>query len=90
MIIARPRVILLRLGDVFRPLDEGQRQPVDTGIERGFQIGAILRRERGKRQYGLRQADALAVRKLAADLDLRRQTALLGGGAAQPHLAVVE
>ena len=30
---------LLGLGDVLRALDEGQRHPVDAGIERGFEIG---------------------------------------------------
>jgi hypothetical protein len=37
---------LLRLGDVFRTLDEGERHPVDAGIERGIEIGAVLFRQR--------------------------------------------
>ena len=37
---------LLRLGDVFRTLDEGERHPVDAGVERGIEIGAVLLRQR--------------------------------------------
>src|SRR6266852_3003297 len=33
---------LLRLGDVFRPLHERERHPVDAGLERGLEIGAVL------------------------------------------------
>ncbi len=33
---------LLRFGDVFRPLDEGQRDPVDAGVEGGFEVGDVL------------------------------------------------
>ena len=45
---ARPRRDLLRLGDVLRALDERQRHPVDAGVERGVEIGAVLRRQRAR------------------------------------------
>ena len=51
---------LLGFGDVLRPLDEGQRHPVDAGIESRFEIGEILRRQRRHRDDGVGQADALA------------------------------
>ena len=60
---------LLRLGDVLRSLDERQPDPVDAGVERGVEIGAVLRGQRGERDQGVGQADALAVGELAADLD---------------------
>ena len=33
---------LLGFGDVLRPLDEGERHPVDAGVERGLEVGAVL------------------------------------------------
>ena len=62
---------LLGFGDVFGALDERQRDPVDAGIERGFEIGAVLRHQSGKRERRVGQADALARRQLAADFDPR-------------------
>ena len=61
----------LRFGDILGALNERQRDPIDAGIERGFEIGDILRRQRRQRHDGVGQADALAVRYFAADLDLR-------------------
>src|SRR6476469_5024650 len=37
---------LFGLGDVLGALHEGQPDPVDAGVERGVEIGAVLRRER--------------------------------------------
>ena len=62
---------LLGLGDVLGPLHERQPDPVDAGIERGVEIGAVLRRQRRERDDGVGQAHALAVGELAADLDAR-------------------
>ena len=45
---------LLRFGNVLGTLNERQRHPVDAGIERGFQIGEILRRQRRERNDGVR------------------------------------
>ena len=39
---ARPRVIFLALRDVFRPLDEGKRDPIDADLERRLEIGAVF------------------------------------------------
>ena len=81
---------LLGLGDILRPLDERQRHPVDAGVERGLEIGAVLRGQRRERDHGVGQADALAVRQLAADLDPRDDVGGIDRGRHQPHLAVVE
>ena len=51
--------------------------PVDAGIERGFEIGTVLRRQRRERDRGVGQAHALAVRQFAADLDARDDAVLL-------------
>ena len=80
----------LRLGDVLRPLDERQRHPIDAGIERGFQIGAVLLGECGKRNGRIRQAHALAVGQFAGHLDARHHTLGLGLRDREPHLAVVD
>ncbi len=45
---------LLDLGEILGALDEGLRDPVDLGIERGFEIGAILRGERAGADGGCR------------------------------------
>ena len=81
---------LLGLGDVFRPLNEGQRDPVDAGIERGFEIGDVLRRQRRHRNDGVGQADALAVRHFAADFDPRDDALRRDVGRDQAQLAVVD
>ena len=62
---------LLGLRDVLRPLDERQRDPVDAGIEAGFEVGAVLLGQRREADRGVGQAHALARRELAADLDAR-------------------
>ena len=56
-----------RLGDVFRPLHKGQRDPVDTEIEGETQIGPVFFAQRRNRQHGARHVDAFAVRQAAAD-----------------------
>ena len=61
----------LGLGDVLGALNERQRDPVDAGIERGFEIGDVLGRQRRERNDGVGQADAFAVRNSAADFDAR-------------------
>ena len=45
---------LLGLGDVLGPLHEGQRDPVDAGVERRLEIGAVLVGERGEREWSSR------------------------------------
>src|ERR1700726_2162793 len=61
---------LLRVGDILGALDEREPDPVDAGVERGFEIGMILRGQRRGRDGGVGQAHALAARQLAADYDL--------------------
>src|SRR5262249_6493421 len=65
---------LLRLGDIFGPLDEGERHPIDTGVEPRFEIGTILWRQRREWDRRVGQAYALAVAELAADLHARENT----------------
>ena len=81
---------LLGLGDVLRALDEGQRHPVDAGIERGLEIGNVLGSERGGRNGGVRQVDALAVGQSPADLDARDHALGVRFGDREAHLAVVD
>ena len=80
----------LRLRDILRPLDERQRHPVDAGIERGFEIGAVLLGQGGERNGRIRQADALAVGQFAGHLDARGHALGLGLRDREPHLAVVD
>jgi hypothetical protein len=81
---------LLGLGDVVGALHERQPDPVDAGVERGIEVGAVLRRERRERQDGIGQADALAVAQFAADLDAHDDLLLGRLGRDQANLAVVE
>ena len=81
---------LLGLGDVLGALNERQRDPIDAGIEGGFKIGDILRRQRRQRHDSVGQADALAVRYFAADLDLRHDALRGNLGRDQAQLAVVD
>ena len=81
---------LLGLDDVFGPLHERQRDPVDARDERGFEVSAILRRHRRDRQIGVGQADALAVGNAPADRnagDDAVRRCLLGD---QADLAVID
>ena len=52
---------LLRLGDILRALNERQRDPIDAGVESGFEVSNVFRCQRRERQHRIRQADALAV-----------------------------
>ena len=76
--------------DVFGPLNERQRDPVDPGIERRFEVGDVLRRQGGERNDGVGQADALAVRYFAADFDARGDALRTDIGRNQAQLAVVD
>ena len=81
---------LLGFGDVLRALDEGERDPVDAGGERGFEIGAVLVGQRRERNRRVGQAHALAVGKFAADLDAGDDAPRRHLGGDEPDLAVVE
>jgi len=70
--------------------DKRQRHPVDAGVERGFQIGAVLLGQGGERNGRIRQAHALAVGQFAGHLDARGHTLGLGLCDGEPHLAVVD
>ena len=87
---ARPRVIFLASAMSSGRWMNESADPVDAGVERGFEIGAILLRQRRERNRGVRQAHALAVRQVAADLDPRDDLAFGNLGRRQAHLAVVE
>ena len=81
---------LLCLGDVFRALDEGERHPVDAGVERSIEIGAVLLRQRRERHRRVGKAYAFAVRQFAADLDARDDALVVHLGRDKPYLAVIE
>ena len=55
---------------IFRALDEGQRNPVDiVGREHGIEIGPVLLGQRADAEQRVGQADALAVGNLGAGDD---------------------
>ena len=81
---------LLGFIDVFGALHEGERDPVDAGNQRRFEICAVFRGHRRDRQIGIGQADALAVGHLAADHYPRHGALGRGVFGDQAHLAVVE
>src|SRR5829696_8128852 len=62
---------LAPLRHVLRPLHEGHADPVDAGVDRGFEVGAVLLGHGRDRDLGVGQVDALAVRDSAADRDPR-------------------
>ena len=62
---------LAHFDHVFGALHEGQRDPVDVGLDDGVEIGAILLGQRAHRKLGVGQADALLVGELAAGDDDR-------------------
>ena len=70
MTSARPRADLAHLGHVLGALHEGQRDPVDAGIERGLEVGAVLLASSPRPGSRVGQAHALAVGDAAGDLDL--------------------
>ena len=67
---ARPRDQLPRLGDVLRPLHEGQPDVVGAMLQREGEVVAVLRGQRRDRQHHVRHVDALAVGQRAARHDL--------------------
>ncbi len=81
---------LAHFGEIFGALDEGQRHPVDAGVERRFQVGTVLRRQCAEGDGGIGDADALAVGEVVADLDRGHHARLGRLGDAQAHAAVVE
>ena len=81
---------LLCFGYVFRPLDEGERDPIDAGIERCFEISEVLRRQRGDRNDGIGQAHAFAACNFAADFHARDNALRFRLGHDQSQLAVVD
>ncbi len=81
---------LLGFGNILGALNERQRDPIHPGVERGFKIGDVLRRQRRQRHDGIRQAHALAVRHFAADFDLRHDARGRHVGRHQTQLAVVD
>ena len=57
------------LGEILGALDEGERDPVDAGVERRLEVGAVLGGEGAEGEGGVGDADALAVGEPGADLD---------------------
>ena len=87
---ARPRAIFLASA-----MSSG-RWMKDSAIQsapasrRGFEIGMVLAGQRGKSEHGIGQADALARRQLAADLDAGERPLRRHLDRDQPDLAVIE
>ena len=79
---ARPLTIACTSLQVFGPLHERQRDPVDAELEPEVEVGAVLRGQRRDRQQHRRHVDALALGQHAAGDD-----AGLGeiGAAARPR-----
>ena len=80
----------LHFDDVLRPLDEGERDPIDILLERGGEIVAVLFGHRRCRDRGVGQAHALLVGDAARDLDDGVGAAGRDRAHAQHHLAVVD
>src|SRR3954453_20393121 len=66
-----PACHLAPLRHVLRPRDEGHADPVDAGVDRRFEVGAVLLGHGRDRDLGVGQVHALAVRDPAADRDPR-------------------
>ena len=81
---------LLDLGQVLGALHEGQRHPVDPGIERGLEVGAVLLGQRAEVDGRIGHAHALAVGEPGAGLDLHGRLGAGRLGDPELHLAVVE
>ena len=81
---------LAGLDQVFRPLDERQRHPVDPEIEGEFQVLPVFLGQGRDVEPLVGQVDALPVRQPAADGDPRVGRFGRAGLDRKPHLAVVE
>ena len=81
---------LFRFGDVFRPLDERERDPVDGLFQRSLEIDVILRSEGGERDDGIGKAYAFSIRYTAFDFDLGHGARARDLGDDEPHLAIVD
>ena len=80
----------LDLGDILRPLHEGDGHPIDAGVEPCRKIGPVLIGDRGDGYFGVRQAHALAVRYLAPDIDDRNGALTINLADMKPHLAIID
>ncbi len=60
---------LLDLDHIFSALDEGDGDPIDTGFKAREQIGVILRRHRGERDFRIGKAHALPIGDAPGDID---------------------
>src|SRR5262249_19295388 len=81
---------LLYLGQVFRALDEGKGDPVDIAIERGLEVGAVLRRQRAEADGRIRDVDAFAVGEAPTHFDRGDRVRLRAFADAQADLPVVK
>ena len=81
---------LLDLRQILGPLDEGERDPVDVDIERRFEVGAVLGRQRAEADGRIGNVDALAIGKAGADLDGGDRPGLRALRHLEADLAVVE
>src|SRR3546814_6666263 len=77
-----------RLGQVLRPLDEGEGDPVDTEVERELQVDAVLLGDRRDRQDDARQVDALVVAQGAAGDHTGLRMA--GGARSEEHTSALQ
>ena len=81
---------LARLGYVVRALHERQGDPVDAVARGNLEVGPILGRQGGHGENRIRQIDALAGRKSAAEYHPRLDPARGYGGDLDPNAPVVE
>ena len=80
----------LGLRNVFGPLDEGERNPVDPGVKRRFEVGAVLLHEGRERNDSIGQAHALAIGELSADFHPRDDALSFDLDGDEPNFSVVE
>ena len=87
---ARPLDDFLDFGDFLGALHEGQGDPVHSGLHRRFEIDAILGGHGGEGNFGVRQADALAVGNAAGKFDHSHRPVRRGLEDMQAQTSVVD
>ena len=81
---------LARLGHVFWPLYEGQRDVIGMMFQREGQIAAVLLGHRRHRDHRVGHVDALAIRNHPADFGRAQDLVFIGADDAQAQLAIID
>src|SRR5690606_18934366 len=80
-----------RFDQIFRTLDERQRHPFHTEVQRELEVLAVFLGQNRDRQHGVWNVDTLAVGQRATGHDARAQAALVVGiDDLQAQLAIVQ